>query len=399
MANGVWHVKLAIEIDLTLQDLGHPAMPGLWELLYSDKRPVAQRGLQCLECRAERPHCPEWMFLRVRNGQREAVHFNSSIGEHSAKSESDEHKALKDRIATTGDREGFRVVTEDRAHDGARRTDVTVMGNVAVGWEIQVSNISESGVKQRAALARRDGLVPSWTTSAKKLSEVLRGAPWSLIVPRPWQEIRAGHEIRVAGGVRVLEMLQCVRIPGPCPVKRTGKCSDFHGIWEVYNPTLDDLVRGSAAGDWVPVIVPQSRWMNRFWTRPADRDLYAASVGGLPTEDELALGSRRRAVPSSLSQQEMERICRYGEVSAHRSPEREVFDRGQRFDASAVSIPGQRMPRPHRPTGTDPALLDWSAKSRWLAQPQPCQHCGKPASLLNDQGRPSHKVCQEQAAG
>ncbi|WP_234042579.1 competence protein CoiA family protein [Streptomyces marianii] len=399
MANGVWHVELGIEIDLTLEDLGHPEMPDLWEVLCRDRRPVGQRGLQCLECREERPHCPEWMFLRIRRGQREAVHFNSSVGKHPAKSESDEHKALKERIATTGDREGFRVVTEDRANDGARRTDVTVIGDVAVGWEIQVSNISEPAVRQRAALARRDGLVPSWTTSAKKLSEVLRGAPWSLIVPRPWQEIRAGHEIRVAGGVRILEMLHCSRVPGPCPVKRTGKCSNFHGIWEVYNPTLDDLVRGSAAGDWVPVIVPQSRWMNRFWTRPADRDLYAASVGGLPTEDDLMQGNKRRAVPSSISEQEMERICRYGQKSDHRSPQREVFDRGQRLDASAVTIPTQRTYQPQKPVGAAPALLDWSAKSHWLPQPQPCQYCGKPASLVDDHGRPSHKVCKEKAAG
>lgn len=90
MANGIWHVAMGIEIDLTREDLGNPGMPGLWELLYKDKRPVPDRGLQCLECREDRPRCPESMFLRIRNGVREAVHFNQSIGAHPRKVESDD---------------------------------------------------------------------------------------------------------------------------------------------------------------------------------------------------------------------------------------------------------------------------------------------------------------------
>lgn len=341
MANGVWHTKLRLEIDLTKPDLGHPGIPVLWDLLYDDKRPVPARGLQCLECRNLRPDCPEWMFLRVQGDVRQAVHFNPKIGPHSSKNESDEHKALKERIYTAADRAGLQVNAEDRSTDGRRRTDVTVTGDVPVAWEVQLSNITANTVTKRARIAREDGLTPSWVTSAKKLSEVLRGAPWSLTNYRPWQEIRDGREVLVAGGVRTLEMVHCNRLPGPCPVKKTGKCNDFHGTWEVYNPTLDELVCGSAAGNYVPIIVPQSRWLNRFWVSSKDRDIYAASVGGLPTEADAQHGRTKVAV-SSLSQQELDRVCRYGEASLYRSLPRQVFDRGQSFDASVVTIPGQR---------------------------------------------------------
>ncbi|MFJ6943150.1 hypothetical protein ACISU4_00520 [Streptomyces wuyuanensis] len=388
MANGVWHTKLGIEIDLTQQDLGHPEMPGLWEVLYDDKRPVPSRGLQCLQCRQERPHCPEWMFLRIRNGVRQAVHFNTSIGAHAGETESDEHKALKERIYHAGDHEGFRVTAEDRSRDGKRRTDVTVTGDVSVGWEIQLSNITAGTVQRRARIAREDGLVPSWTTSAKKLSEVLRGAPWSLMNPRPWQEIREGREILVAGGVRMLTMQHCGRIPGPCRVRKVGKCNDFHGTWEVYNPTLEELVCGTAAGQWVPVIIPQSRWMNRFWVRPTDRDLYAASVGGLPTEDDVSRG-RTRAAASSISEEELDRVCRYGEASYFRARPREVFDQGQSIDASAVTVPRQQTPA---------TVLDWGDPSHWSMDSRPCRHCRKPTNLVDDLGMPSHKVCSEEAS-
>lgn len=343
MANvDIFNAELGLVLDLTQEDLGQPQLPGLWEKLRADKRPVPERKLQCLECRRERPHAPEWMYLREHSdGTREAVHFNPSIGAHPAKGMSDEHKAYQERIATVGERAGLPVKVEDRATHGKRRTDVTIG---PIGWEIQLSTITQATVVKRSQIARADGLTPSWMTSAKKLSELLRQAPWSLTNYTPWQRIREGRDIRVAGGVRSLEMLHCSRIPGPCPVKKRGKCNDWHGQWEVYNPTLDELVLGTAVGEFVPIIVPQSRWMNRWWVRPADRDLYAESVGGLPTEDDVRRG-KAQANPSSLSGSDMERICRYGEAAApYRSPRRFVPDQGQAIDASAVTLPGPAQP-------------------------------------------------------
>lgn len=397
MANGVWHTGLNITIYLDPDDLGHPEIPFLWETLRSDRRSVVERQLQCLQCREERPDCPEWMYLREHSdGSREAVHFNTSIGAHPAAKESDEHKALKERIAAAGQKAGHGVEIEDRADDGRRRTDVTVAGEngLRIGWEVQLSNITEATVKKRSNIARDDGLTPSWMTSAKKLSELLRQTSWSLATPRPWQEVRDGREIRIAGGVRTLEMIHCGRWPGPCPVKKRGKCNEWHGRWEVYNPTLDELVRDTAAGQFVPAIIPMSRWMNRWWVRPGDRDLYAASVGGLPTEEDLKRGQKAKTAGSTLTQRELDRICRYGQASDYRSTRRVVADEGQVFDASAVTFASPR--RGFAAPSPQPRILNWRSADHVARTPAPCRICGKPSLLLDDERRPAHKVCVEE---
>jgi hypothetical protein len=43
--------------------------------------------------------------------------------------------------------------------------------------------------------------------------------------------------------------------------------------------------------------------------------------------------------------------------------------------------------------------IDWSDRIHWNGgQQAPCVHCSKPALLLDDTGRPAHKVCAEAAA-
>lgn len=370
----IWHVPLGRKLDLTREDLGVPSIPDLWDRLRSDKRPVADRGLQCLTCKEERPHAPEWMYLREHSdGAREAVHFNPSIGAHPAKTESDEHKAYKERIATIGETAGFQVAVEDAGI--GRRTDVTVHGlGIDVGWEVQLSTITDATVRDRARTAWNAGLTPSWMTSAKQLSELLRHAPWSLTNFTPWREIRSGKAIQIRGGARQLRMEHCSRIPGPCPVKKRGKCDSWHGQWRVANPTLDDLVRGSASGEWVPVIVPQSRWNNRWWVRPEDRDTYAESVGGLPTEDDLRRG-HAKAGHSVLSTAAMERICRYGEGGTFIPRRRVVHDQGQSVDASAVTV-SHPVARPPKPTIVPPSPEITPGRCSAGVTP-----CGAPARL------------------
>lgn len=41
--------------------------------------------------------------------------------------------------------------------------------------------------------------------------------------------------------------------------------------------------------------------------------------------------------------------------------------------------------------------LVWSDRSHWAAQAKPCRHCGGPTHLRDEDRRPSHKVCAEQA--
>lgn len=105
MAYTVFHVDLGIELNLTLPDLGHPHLPGLWQQLRATKwRPGI---LQCPQCRDNDPDCPEWMYLQERpGGRRVAAHYNRNVRTHDAV-ESDTHKALKERIASAAQRGGF----------------------------------------------------------------------------------------------------------------------------------------------------------------------------------------------------------------------------------------------------------------------------------------------------
>ncbi|MFG2754933.1 hypothetical protein [Streptomyces wuyuanensis] len=75
MANGVFHTKYGIKINLTREDLGHPDRAGLMEEIV---QPVGQRErLQCLtdqaggQCRCALADKTPWMFIRRqrRGGQ------------------------------------------------------------------------------------------------------------------------------------------------------------------------------------------------------------------------------------------------------------------------------------------------------------------------------------------
>src|SRR5579875_2324777 len=122
MTHSVYHVAYGIELNLSLDDLGHPDRPGLWDEIY---RHCAPGILLCVACREQDPGCPQYMYVQIKNGKRIAVHHNPSI-RHSVHNESPRHKALKERIATAAQRAGFEVRLEDEAADGLRRTDVLI---------------------------------------------------------------------------------------------------------------------------------------------------------------------------------------------------------------------------------------------------------------------------------
>ena len=41
------------------------------------------------------------------------------------------------------------------------------------------------------------------------------------------------------------------------------------------------------------------------------------------------------------------------------------------------------------------AVLDWRDSRHWSSRPRPCWVCGGQTRLVDDRGRPSHKVCAE----
>lgn len=350
MASSVYHVGLGLELNLTEPDLGHPEIPNLWERLRADKRPVPQRELQCMQCREARPECPEWMFLTEREGVRFATHYKDSIGDHLASNESDQHKAFKERIAKAAEAGGFTVEVEDRARDGRRRTDVLVRGahDLLVGHEVQLSYVALPTVRKRARLARADGITPLWTT-VQATRDFINQVPWALTDDAPWKQIVAGRELQIRGGVRKLEMERCdLTNPRPCPVLVRGKCGKLHGRWVPAFPyLLDSLVRDTAAGDYVPVIVPGKKMHFRWWVRAADRDRYADSMGGLVSENDVQR-HRGPKVVAPPAPRPLDDECRYGQDSGFRAaspPMRDAAD----GDVPVITEPLKLPPSPSLP--------------------------------------------------
>lgn len=367
MAHSVYHAGLGIYLNLTNPDLGHPEMPGLWELLRADKRDVRVRQLQCPECKESRPDCPEWMFLTERDGIRFASHHNPNIADHAASNESDQHKALKERIAQAAERDGFAVELEDRAEHGKRRTDVLVAGadGLLIGHEVQLSYATADSVRKRGRIARDDGITPLWSTTDRAAQWIDR-VPWARTDDMPWRLISTGRELLVRGGVRDLAWAPCDwNNPLPCPVLKRGRCGKRHGAWELAHPDLDDLVRDTASGAYVPIIVQQGNRENRMWVRPADRDAYAESAGGLLAEsDPQSRKSKRPAVEQASRPLDTE--CRYGQDSGYRAAPAEIRDTGNAIvtpsTISPAPMPGLAPP-PRRP-GHCNAMADRDTQAR-----------------------------------
>ena len=42
-------------------------------------------------------------------------------------------------------------------------------------------------------------------------------------------------------------------------------------------------------------------------------------------------------------------------------------------------------------------ILDWSGAEHWTHHPRPCRFCRFPSHTLDSGGRPTHKVCLEEA--
>ncbi len=401
MAFGVFHVALGIELDLSQPDLGHPTRPTLWDELHHH----CKRGmLQCLQCRAERPECPEWMYLRERHGQREAAHFNTAIAGHG---ESDAHKALKERIATAAAAGGFESVLEQRAPHGRRRTDVLVRGNgVLLGCEPQLSPITAQTVRKRTAVAQADGITPMWMTDDRK-AQLIDQAPWVRIDRMPWHLYLGDNQIPIRGGVRGLLIERCGRRSGICPDRKLGqKCSGWHGYWEPRQlERFDDLIVRAAGADLVPIKQPVGETGRRahwFWATAED----LAKVEPVAADDTDSGGEDPLVKTVDAVGRVVDRYCRY-----QQRPRRDGHRREEKQERPPAAIPVRlrpetteptthptgsgRAPQARRQSSTSRITLDWSGPEHWSQSQQPCRICDQPTQLRDPQGQPCHKVCAE----
>lgn len=378
MTQSIYHAHLELELNLSEPDLGHPELPGLWEEMRADRRPVPERGFQCIECRVSRPNCPEWMYLVERNGGRYAHHFNPDIADHVTSNESDEHKAYKERVVIAAELGGFTADVEARAADGKRRTDVLVHGadGRSIGWEIQLSYATLTSVRKRSGIARQDGITPLWA-SPDATREFVNRVPWALLPDATFREIVNGKGLLIRGGIRNLEFYRCtwqdpIGAQYDCPVKGHGRCGKRHGIWKTaQRMELDELVRATGAGEYVPIIVPFKRLTNRWWVPAADYERWAESVGFVPTEDDVA---RAKPNPGEQRLRPLDPACHYGEETGIRSPRALEQDGPATVVTSATIAPNlPEPPASRRPTpGACGALADPSDRTVL---------CGEPAHL------------------
>jgi hypothetical protein len=372
VANIVWHTTLEIMLDLNQDDLGHPELEGLWANLYWHDRacgargvPVARRGLQCGGiCR--QAGVEAWMYLRERNGGREAVHERAEDEERHQVAVSPEHRAYQERIVRTAEEAGFRAENEVVTPFGRKsfiRTDTLVDNGdgLKIGWEVQLSDAGITGpgsVRDRAGKARKLGITPAWHTDRPRYGQ-RNDTQWTMSSHLPAVVIAKTGDLRVVSGFRVLDFFTCdLTADYQCPdgVRRCGK---VHVMPKVRDIMFDDLVRSTAAGTIVPIehrVSAKTRTLHRFWVTSADRARYLATFA--PNAIDVAVED-----PVVLAQ------------------------RGSRAAPTCRPVP----------VLSAPVILDWSDPSHWSPRPGPCCYCSKSTQLLDELGRHSCKVCAEQA--
>ena len=306
MANFVWHKNFRILLDLTRDDLDHPELPGLWDLIYAADRfygrrgvPVSERDLQCGGvCRDMGVEAP--MHLRMRGGRREAVHERREDEERHSVPMSDEHKAYQERILRVAHEGGFGGDSEVRTRVGRTwiQTDTLVEGadGRRIGWEVQLSTIDERGlrgVRARAGKAAKNGITPAWHTD--RLAYAQRNdTHWTRSDRLPAHLIARNGDLRIVSGFRALDFWHCdTNALYPCPdgIRRCGKA---HATARPRDIFFDDMVRQTAAGTIVPIQFRAGKTVHRYWVTSADRD----RLDDL-NSDDTRLPIERDAAPAS----------------------------------------------------------------------------------------------------
>jgi hypothetical protein len=253
------HLGRRITINLTLPDLGHPDKPGLYEEIRAERWRI---GL--IEC--PQGHA---MYIQERDRRPVGIHVRhadeSECRRHATAGESDEHKALKERIARTATEGGHSVEVESRAAHGKRVTDVLVRGRegLLLGCEVQLSGTTRPTVRKRSNIAHRDGITPLWTFTERN-SALVEAVPSARIDAMPWHDIASGVELPVGGGLRRVTWQRCSTLPTVCPVQRRGRCGGWHERFEPVKMTLDSLINRAAERQWVPIRRSISR-SRRYW--------------------------------------------------------------------------------------------------------------------------------------
>ncbi|WUH92635.1 hypothetical protein OG900_22680 [Streptomyces sp. NBC_00433] len=411
MANGVWHTRHGIEINLSLPDLGHPNRPDLLREITANIAERDPRLLECLahhdgrQCLSEAGGKSPWMFIRRGRigGRRPLVASHLPVTHKATPAESEQHKATKERVVDTAIGYGLEAEAEVSMANRRSVSDAVVTGpdGLRIGWEIQYHHLSPSSVHRRSVNAVDQGITPLWVAKDRTASLIDR-APWVRVDDMLWRDIAGGKEMLIRGGYRHLQVWKCVPSSARhCLVREgAGHCGAMHADWFV--PALclpekrpvhiEDMVLQSATGESVPVYVPSrggGRAGRHMWVSVDDRALWEELVG--EKESLPAASASENDDMITFAEQEVDRSCRAGEEGWFVSDARPVRDRSQPTGGFTLSRMPVRRPRdPMRITHVERV-----AASAALGCPPwelgPCAECGQ---LLRRYGRFAAMYCR-----
>lgn len=328
MANGVFHTKYGIKINLTRDDLGHPERPGLLEEITQSVGQRSRDLLQCLrdydggQCQCALADKTPWMFVRRqrRGGTVAWVAAHLPLTHVATPQESEKHKAMKERIARTASRHGLQVQTEARSEDGKVITDVLVTGaGGSVGWEAQYSPVSASTVRRRSANARALNIAPLWVTG-DETSALIDRVPWTRVDNVPWQRIASPLTMMIRGGVRHLQIWKCTPVSERTCPEAGHACGRWHSGWflpalcipQERATSLDELVVTSADGEHLAVRARNRHDPKRIsylWALARDVRQWQELTGESDSPPESGPDDE----PVTYAEQDLDSSCRYGE--------------------------------------------------------------------------------------
>lgn len=458
VADGVHHTRTRKDLNLNRKDLGLDHNEHNIEEIWTEiLTPISGRDrslLMCVaraddrECKAEASGVKSpYMVVRKQRGSDGALRYIAAhlpTPHNATPEESDKHKAMKSFIARICDNEGLKYGVEKATKSRSARPDITVKGDGGrnLGCEAQYYNAPADNVRRRSRYHAEAGLTANWITDNDTFDLIDRAN--YIVTPRyTWKQIDHAADISALGGARVLVEWRCTAAGSggrPCPEGKitrggiigTSGCGKIHLHWEtprLADGSADDygttaaftvgcIITGAATGDMDSLFIPErkDRRSGRYlWVPSADKKRWLEYCGGeeLPEEDEDVLDDEVK-----FSGQEINETCRYGEEgfkpSAPRQrraissigltmtidgPEDDEPDDKSPQTQEQIPGPEEDSQPPTRPRRTiticPPSLLDWSNRVHFSPDPAPCRICGKPAYLLDDDGRYAHKVCVE----